>query len=107
MADGNELRVFLVEPNDKARYKTFIVYTNNEKSARQVVSTKINPMRQVQPGEPTALVDPVYTDEKSSRCMVLDVKVKQIFNTFKFSYQGFEYTVAKDFAVSLKVAKDI
>jgi len=102
MADDNELKIFAVVPNDKARYKTFIVCTNNEGNARQAASAKINLMSPVQPGEPTALVDPVYLDENLSQCMVLDVNVEKVVNTFKFHYQGDEYTVVKDFAVPLK-----
>ncbi len=102
MNEKTELRIFIIEPNNKTRYKSFIVCANNEENARRAACAKINPMQIVIPGEPTRLIDPVFSDKHLSRCTALEINIEKIHNTFNFHYKQFDYSIAQDVAVPIK-----
>lgn len=51
--ETSEIKIFLVEPNNKSKYETFIVYANNKEDARHDASTKINLMKKTKLGSAT------------------------------------------------------
>lgn len=106
MESEKYLNIYLIEPNDKIRYKSFIVCSTNEEDARKAASVKINAMQIYTTSEPTKLLDPVYSDKSLSQCILLDVKIKKIHTTYHFSYNGFNYILPQDFASPLKINDD-
>ena len=96
----NELKIYLVEPNNKSGYATFLVYTESETNARHAASATINHVTPTSPNQPTNQIDPTYLF--NSYCTeVKCTKLETTQSGIKINFRDKKYILPKDFAVSL------
>ena len=93
------INIYLIEPNDKSKYKKFLVFSDNSESARLAASSELNPLKIKVSGYLAAQIDPVYLDENQSTCKKVNVETVSLEkNTVHIKYIDNEYFLTKDLA---------
>ena len=93
--------IFLVEPNDKSKYKSLLVFSDNDEEARVFAHASINSAQVIVSGSDTPQSDQVYLDDTLSTCNQVQVEVLEFsHDSARVRYLGKDYFLVKGHPVS-------
>lgn len=96
------LNIFLIEPNNKSKYKTMIVFADSPEEARAIATAQLNPAKIKIEKSQSPLMDTVYLDNTLSTRQRINVTILQYGkDTVGIKYLDNQYYLTKGSAKAL------